>query len=93
MSKSKSGAVNDNRRSNAAASEIPSRPKLFIIIEMLRRPSGATMQELIEVTGWKPNSIRGAISGAIGKRRIMEISSEKVAGIRTYRIISRKDRV
>ena len=64
-----------------------SRPnKLLTIIAMLRRPEGATIAELSEATGWKPNSIRGAISGSIRKRRLMKVSSDLVGAVRTYRI-------
>lgn len=60
--------------------------KLLTIIAMLRRTDGATIEELSEATGWKHNSIRGAISGAIRKRRLMKVSSNLVNGVRTYRI-------
>ena len=38
------------------------------VAAMLRRPGGASIAEIIEVTGWQPHSIRGAISGKISKR-------------------------
>jgi len=60
--------------------------KLSIIVEMLQRPSGASIAELAEVTGWRPSSIRGAISGAIRKRRLMPVSSEFIEGRRVYAI-------
>jgi Protein of unknown function (DUF3489) len=60
--------------------------KHLMIIEMLRRPDGASIVELAEATGWKPNSVRGAISGAIRRKRLMKISSAVVNGVRTYRI-------
>ncbi len=64
-----------------------SRPnKLLTIIAMLRRPDGVTIAELSETTGWKPNSIRGAISGSIRKRRLMNVSSNLISGVRTYHI-------
>src|SRR5471030_1418135 len=60
--------------------------KLLTIIAMLRRPGGATIADMVDATGWKPNSIRGAISGAIKKRRLMKVISEVADGVRTYRI-------
>ena len=60
--------------------------KLLTIIAMLRRPDGATISDLVDATGWKANSVRGAISGAIKKRRLMKVISETANGIRTYRI-------
>jgi hypothetical protein len=66
----------------------PSPTKLLTIIAMLRRPEGATIAELAQATGWKPNSIRGAISGCVRKRRLMKVIGETHDGVRTYRIVS-----
>jgi len=60
--------------------------KLLTIIAMLRRPDGATIADLVDATGWKPNSVRGAISGSIKKRRLMNVITEVANGVRTYRI-------
>ena len=60
--------------------------KLLTIIAMLRRPDGATIADLVDASGWKANSVRGAISGAIKRRRLMKVMSEVVNGVRTYRI-------
>jgi Protein of unknown function (DUF3489) len=59
---------------------------LLMIIAMLRRPEGANIVALAEATGWKPNSVRGAISGAIRRKRLMKVSSAIVNGVRTYHI-------
>jgi Protein of unknown function (DUF3489) len=60
--------------------------KLLTIIALLRRPGGATITDLADATGWKPNSVRGTISGAIQKRRLMKVVTEVANGVRTYRI-------
>ena len=60
--------------------------KLLTIITMPRRPDSATIADLVDATGWKPNSVRGAISGAIKKRRLMKVISEVANGVRNYRI-------
>lgn len=60
--------------------------KLLVIIAMLRRPDGATIAELVDATGWRPDSVRGTISGAIKKRRLMNVITEVANGVRTYRI-------
>jgi hypothetical protein len=58
------------------------------LIAMLRRPEGATIAQVIEATGWQPHTVRGAISGALKKKRGLEVSSQKnEAGERVYRII------
>jgi len=60
--------------------------KLGIVIGMLRSNTGATIDALSKATGWQAHSIRGAISGAIKKQRGLIVTSEKVEGVRTYRI-------
>ena len=57
------------------------------IVEMLRRKDGATIAELVEFTGWKGNSVRGFLSGTIGKKMRLKLQSTKRAdGQRVYRI-------
>jgi len=60
--------------------------KLLTIIAMLRRPDGATIADLVNVTGWNSDSVRGAISGSIKKRRLMNVITEVANGVRTHRI-------
>jgi len=38
------------------------------MIELLKRPEGATVEQIAEATGWQKHTIRGAISGALKKR-------------------------
>jgi hypothetical protein len=38
------------------------------MIEMLRRPDGATVEQIAAATGWQHHTIRGAISGALKKK-------------------------
>jgi hypothetical protein len=42
--------------------------KQALMIEMLKRPEGATVEQIAEVTGWQHHTIRGAISGALKKK-------------------------
>ena len=57
------------------------------IIAMLERPEGATVAEMVEVTGWLAHTVRGAISGALKKKLGLPITAEKVEGRGTaYRI-------
>ena len=61
--------------------------KEALLIAMLRRPEGATIAQVIEATGWQPHTVRGAISGALKKKRGLEVTSEKdESGERVYRI-------
>jgi Protein of unknown function (DUF3489) len=38
------------------------------MIEMLKRPEGATVEQIAAATGWRHHTIRGAISGALKKK-------------------------
>jgi hypothetical protein len=38
------------------------------IIDLLRRPGGVTAKQLMKATGWQPHSVRGFLSGTVGKK-------------------------
>lgn len=58
------------------------------LIEMLRAEGGATIDEIVEATGWQPHTVRGAMSGALKKKLGLTITSEKIEGRgRTYMIV------
>jgi hypothetical protein len=56
------------------------------VIALLRRRGGATLAALVKATGWKPHSVRGFLAGTVRKKLKLPLISEKVDGIRTYRI-------
>jgi hypothetical protein len=59
------------------------------MIEMLKRPDGATLNQLVEATGWQSHTVRGAMAGSLKKKQGLTITSEKITGQeRTYRICS-----
>ena len=61
--------------------------KQAAVIALLKRPGGATIDDLVAATGWQPHSVRGAMSGTLKKHLGLAIGSEKsAAGPRTYRI-------
>jgi Protein of unknown function (DUF3489) len=61
--------------------------KKAIVLEMLRRKEGATLEEIAKATAWQNHSIRGFISGMIVKKMGFTVeSAKKDAGARTYRI-------
>jgi hypothetical protein len=51
--------------------------KQAMLITMLQAPTGATMEEIISATGWQAHSARGAMSGALGKKLGLVVSSAK----------------
>ena len=61
--------------------------KKAIVLDLLRRPKGATMAEIAKATDWQNHSIRGFISGNLTKKMGLKVESTKnEAGERTYRI-------
>ena len=42
--------------------------KQALMIDLLRRPEGATVEQIAAATGWQHHTIRGAISGALKKK-------------------------
>lgn len=61
--------------------------KLVRISELLKRPEGATLDEIIELTGWQKHTARAAISHALKKKRGYHIVSDKPKdGKRIYKI-------
>ena len=57
------------------------------LIEMLRRPEGATIAQIAESSGWQPHSVRGAIAGALKRKLGLTVTSEKPEnGERIYRL-------
>lgn len=51
--------------------------KQALLISMLQRPQGVSMQEIVAATGWQAHSARGAMSGALGKKLGLVLVSAK----------------
>jgi hypothetical protein len=47
------------------------------VLELLKRPGGVTAKELMKATGWQPHSVRGFLSGTIGKKMGLAVTSTK----------------
>ncbi len=60
--------------------------KQALLIEMLRRKEGATVDQIAEATGWQRHTVRGAIAGALKKKLGLAVTSEKAEGGRVYKI-------
>jgi hypothetical protein len=61
--------------------------KTATILELLKQPDGATATELLKATSWQPHSLRGFLSGTIGKKMGLTVKSAKGEdGERSYSI-------
>jgi outer membrane biosynthesis protein TonB len=47
------------------------------MIELLKRPEGATVEQIAEATGWQHHTIRGAISGALKKKLNLTVEATR----------------
>ena len=61
--------------------------KAATILELLKRPGGATSKDLQKASGWQPHSVRGFLSGTLRKKMGLDVISTKGEdGERTYSI-------
>jgi hypothetical protein len=47
------------------------------ILDLLKRKDGATLAEIMKATDWQPHSVRGFISGTLGKKMGLAVASVK----------------
>lgn len=70
-----------------AAVKVPKGPsKNEAVLALLRRPEGATLEQMVEATRWQAHTTRAVLTGF--KKKGHSITSEKVDGVRTYRVAS-----
>ena len=94
MSKSASTSKPRSRKrpvkSKKAQSKAPTaraETKQARLIEMLKRPDGATIDEVVKALKWQSHTVRGAMAGALKKKLGLKIASEKTEQRgRVYRI-------
>ena len=57
------------------------------ILDLLKRPGGATLKALMKATGWQAHSVRGFLSGSLRKKMGLNVASTKAEdGERSYTI-------
>lgn len=68
--------------------------KQDVVIALLRRGNGASIEEVMAATGWQAHSVRGFLSGALKRRLGLELVSEKnkKTGERRYHIAAVRSR-
>ena len=60
--------------------------KSDLVIGLLQRPGGATLNEMVAATDWLPHTTRAALTGL--KKKGHQLTSDKTDGVRRYRIES-----
>lgn len=62
------------KTSNKAPTTKPKTSKIGLVVDLLRRPEGATLGEIGSATDWQPHSIRAALTGLRKKGHAIEKS-------------------
>ena len=70
----------------SAPEAAPRQTKQQLLIDLLKRPDGATIDEIVAATGWQKHTARGAMSGALKKRLGLTVTAEKTDRGRVYKI-------
>jgi len=84
--KNPANAVAGKTRSKANRASDPS-TKADLILGLLRRKNGASIEELSKATGWQAHSVRGFLSGTLRKKRGLNVRTEKTdGGVSRYRL-------
>jgi hypothetical protein len=57
------------------------------ILDLLKRPGGASLHQIMKATEWQAHSVRGFISGTLGRKMGLKVVSTKTeGGERTYSV-------
>lgn len=84
--KKKAKATKKTRKSERKANVPRAESKGAQILDMIRRPKGATLAEIMKATDWQAHSVRGFISIAQKKHGLKIESTRSEVGDRVYRI-------
>lgn len=57
------------------------------VIALLRGEAGASMADMMVLTGWQPHTVRGMLSGSLRKRLGLDVQCQRVDGAHVYRIV------
>ena len=87
----KTSAAKPRRKARKASSAkqrlAPAQSKQDLVIQMLRRRSGVSVEDIITKTGWQPHSVRGFFSGLVKKKlKLPLVSDVGKDGVRRYHI-------
>ena len=81
---------NTNVQAESGAAAGPhANSKIASVLELLRRPDGAALDELTAATGWQKHTARAALTGLKKKGHTIERTKED--GVSRYRIVAGGD--
>jgi len=82
----KKNAAVSAKATKASSDRVKPDSKQDRIIALLQRPEGATLDALVKETEWQKHSVRGFLAGTVRKKLKLPLLSEKIDGVRNYRI-------
>jgi hypothetical protein len=57
------------------------------LLNLLNRPEGASIEDMMQATEWQQHSVRGFLAGTVKKRMGLALTSSRAEGeVRRYRI-------
>ena len=68
-------------------SPVPEVTKSQMVLDLLQRPDGCSLDDLVVATGWQPHTTRAALTG-LRKKGHQLASWKPESGSRVYRIVS-----
>lgn len=72
-------------KTNAAgAAKKPANTKVHGVLALLRREGGATIDEVVNATGWQPHSARAALTGL--RKRGFTLHRVRAEGVTRYAV-------
>ena len=80
-SKAKAKAAKPGRPERAEKPTPRTGTKQGLMIDLLKRPEGATVEQIAAATGWQHHTIRGAISGALKKKLGLTIEATRTRAV------------
>lgn len=88
--KARANGSAEKRNAKRSIADVPPGTKLAALIAVLSTPQGATIAQMMALTGWQAHSVRGVMSGAMKKQQGLSITSKKVGDERVYRIAGKR---
>lgn len=79
-------AVKRGKPALAQAPEVTT-TKQSQLITLLRSAAGASMEQMMALTGWQSHTVRGMLSGSLRKRLGLDVQCQRVDGVHLYRIV------
>jgi hypothetical protein len=74
------------RRTATSTGAAQSSSKQQMVLALLGRSEGSTIDAIMKETGWQQHSVRGFLAGVVRKKLGLTLVSDKTDGVRVYRI-------